>query len=115
MRKLKVYAVFLGIGAVLGIALAETWRRRVLHDSYANYLPPPLPHDESAPAPEPASAGRVRGAASRVWRPVAASARVDVIRVRRIRAHAPRPTADGPAGSAADRPDASVPPVDEQP
>jgi hypothetical protein len=93
MRKLKVYAVILGIGAVLGIAIAETWRRRMLHDSYANYLPPQLPRGDSAPAPEPRSSGRVRGAASRVWRPVAASARVDVIRVRRIRAGAPRPRA----------------------
>jgi hypothetical protein len=114
MRRLKVYAVVMGIGAVLGIAVAEMWRRRMLHDSYTNYLPPPLHEDEEAPAPEAPSGGRVRGAATRVWRPVAASTRTEVIRIRRIRAGAPRPAADAPGPSEPES-GASVPPVDEQP
>jgi hypothetical protein len=112
MRKLKLYAVILGIGAILGIALAETWRRKMLHDSYTNYLPPP-PEEEVAPAPDARPGGRVRGVAKGVWRPVAASARADVIRVRRIRAGAPRPVAEARGGPEAQA-DTSGPAADEQ-
>ena len=90
MGKLKRYAVVLGIGAVLGITIAETWRRKVLHDSYANYLPPPPAEREGATADGPSPAS-VRGAAKRLWFPVAASAREELMRIRRIRAGAPRP------------------------
>jgi hypothetical protein len=113
MRKLKVYAVVLGIGAILGIAVAETWRRKMLHDSYTNYLPPPL-EEEVAPAPGARPGGRVRGVAKGAWRPVAASARTQVIRIRRIRLGAPPPTVEAPVAPEA-QPEASVLPVDEQP
>jgi hypothetical protein len=82
--------VVLGIGAALGIWAAEMWRRRMLHDSYANYLPPPR-ESETPEASGGRPAGRVRGAVHRVWTPVAASARRDVIHVRRMRAGAPAP------------------------
>jgi hypothetical protein len=111
MRKLKVYGVVLGIGAVLGIAVAEMWRRTMLHDSYANYLPPPL--EEVARAPEARPGGRVRGVARGAWQPMAASARTQVIRIRRIRLGAPPPTVEAPAAPEAQA-DTSVPATDEQ-
>jgi hypothetical protein len=113
MRKLKVYGVVLGIGAVLGIAVAEMWRRTMLHDSYANYLPPP-PEQAVTPAPEAHPGGRLRGAAKGAWQPMAASARTQVIRIRRIRLGAPPPTVEAPVAPEA-QPEASVLPVDEQP
>jgi hypothetical protein len=32
MDKLKLYAVVMGIGAVIGITVAEIWRRKMRHD-----------------------------------------------------------------------------------
>jgi hypothetical protein len=94
MGKLKRFAIVLAIGAALGIAGAEVWRRTVLHDSYVNYLPPPLESEDgngTAGADGAPATGHVRRAANRLWSPVSASARLDLSRVRRIRAHAPRP------------------------
>jgi len=99
MDKLKRYVIVLAIGAALGIAGAEMWRRKVLHDSYVNYLPPPLEGEDgngTAATDGAAAAGHVRSAANRLWSPVSASARLDMSRVRRIRAHAPRPTGSQP-------------------
>jgi hypothetical protein len=82
MGKLKFYAVVMGIGAVLGITVAEIWRRKVRHDSYLSYLPPPGDRD-ATPTPDHHARGRMRQAANRVWSPVADSATTDWARVRR--------------------------------
>jgi hypothetical protein len=103
MGKLKPYAVTLCVGAAAGVTIAETWRRKVHHDSYLNYLPPPVRDGETAIADEARSGGRLRGAADRLWLPVAASAKKDWMRTRRVRAGAPRPRAG-------DAPPAEVPP-----
>jgi hypothetical protein len=108
MDKLKLYAVVMGIGAVLGVTVAEIWRRRMRDDSYLNYLPPPRDR-EGAATDSDRSGGRMRGAANRVWSPVAASARSDWARLRRIRAGAPRPGIGAPAPPE-EQPDAAVPP-----
>jgi hypothetical protein len=96
MDKLKLYAVVMGIGAVIGITVAEIWRRKMRHDSYLNYLPPPRDRD-GAPTDSDRSGGRMREVANRVWSPVAASAKSDWARLRRIRAGAPRPSIGAPA------------------
>ena len=108
MSKLKMYAVIMGVGAAIGITVAEMWRRKVRDDSYLNYLPPPR-ESELGPADGDRSGGRMRGAANRLWMPLAASARKDLTRRRRIRAGAPRPGAGAPASPEA-QPD-GVPPV----
>jgi hypothetical protein len=108
MDKLKLYAVVMGIGAVLGVTVAEIWRRRMRDDSYLNYLPPPRDR-EGAATDSDRSGGRMRVAANRVWSPVAASARSDWARLRRIRAGAPRPGIGAPAPPE-EQPDAAVPP-----
>lgn len=82
MDKLKLYAVLMGIGAVLGITVAEIWRRKVRNDSYLNYLPPPVDRD-ATPTPKHPAGGRMREAANRVWSPIAASANADLARARR--------------------------------
>ena len=51
MDKLKLYVVVMGIGAVLGVTVAEIWRRRMRDDSYLNYLPPPRDREGAATAP----------------------------------------------------------------
>jgi hypothetical protein len=87
---------------VIGVTLAESWRRAVYHDSYANYLPNTADGDDvSADAEE--SGGPARRAANRLWAPVAASAKRDWSRLQRMRAGAPRPSAGAPVG-APDRP-----------
>jgi hypothetical protein len=108
MSKLKLYAAIMGVGAAIGITVAEMWRRNVRHDSYLNYLPPPR-EGESELAVGGRSGGRMRGAANRLWMPVATSAKRDLTRFRRIRVGAPRPNAGAPAPAEA-QPDA-VPPV----
>jgi hypothetical protein len=108
MNKLKLYAVIMGIGAAIGITVAEMWRRKVRDDSYLNYLPPPR-ESELGPADGDRSGGRMRGAANRLWMPLASSAKRDLTRLRRIRAGAPKPSAGAPAPADA-QPDA-VPPV----
>jgi hypothetical protein len=96
MSKLKLYAVIMGVGAAIGITVAEMWRRKVRHDSYLNYLPPPR-ESESEPTVGGRSGGRMRGAANRMWMPVATSAKRDLTRLRRIRVGAPRPCGGAPA------------------
>ena len=85
MDKLKLYTVVMGIGAAIGITVAEIWRRKMRHDSYLNYLPPPRDRDGASTDSDP-SGGRMRQVANRVWSPVAASAKSDWARLRRIRA-----------------------------
>jgi hypothetical protein len=95
----KRYAILMCIGAAIGITLAEMWRRMVYHDSYANYLPPAPPLESTPIATEPPPEGRVRRGAMRLVSPLAASARADLARVRRVRVGAPAPRAalrDGP-------------------
>ena len=108
MSKLKLYAVMIGVGAAIGITVAEMWRRKVRDDSYLNYLPPPR-ESELAPADGDRSGGRMRGAANRLLTPLAASANRDFTRLRRFRAGAPSPSAGAPVQAEA-QPDA-VPPV----
>jgi hypothetical protein len=108
MSRLKLYAVILGVGAAIGITVAEMWRRKVRHDSYLNYLPQPR-ESESEPADGDRLGGRMRGAANRLWMPVATSAKRDLTHLRRIRVGAPRPCAGAPAPAEV-QPDA-VPPV----
>src|SRR5215207_3661433 len=91
-KTLKQYAFLMGLGAVIAITLAEMWRRRVHDDSYMNYLPP-IPEASNREASDASSGGRVRGASGRLWSPVAASARADLARLRRVRAGAPPPGA----------------------
>jgi hypothetical protein len=95
MNRLKLYAVVMGIGAVIGITVAEIWRRKVRDDSYLNYLPPPR---DGAPTDRDHSSGRVRAAANRVWSPLASSAKSDWARLQqRISPWAPRPSIRAPA------------------
>jgi hypothetical protein len=105
-KKLKLYAALMGYGAVLGITVAEIWRRKVHHDSYLNYLPPPRER-EAPPADKERSDGRMRGAANRLWSPVTASANEQLTRLRRIRTGAPRSTAGAPVPP--EEPPASAP------
>jgi hypothetical protein len=104
MNKLKLYAAIMGIGAAIGITVAEMWRRKVRDDSYLNYLPSPR-EGEFGSADGDRSGGRVREAANRLWMPLASSAKRDLTRVRRIRAGAPKPSAGAPA-PAEEQPDA---------
>jgi hypothetical protein len=106
-KKLKLYAVLMAYGAVLGITVAEIWRRKVHHDSYLNYLPPPSER-EASPADNARSDGRMRGAANRLWSPVTASANEHLTRLRRVRTGAPRPTA-GASVQTEEEPPASAP------
>jgi len=94
-NKLKLYATLMGVGAVMGITVAELWRRNVHHDSYLDYLPPTL-ESKGPPADGERSGGRMHGATSRLWSPVAASANEQVTRLRRIRSGAARPAAGTP-------------------
>lgn len=107
MDKLKPYAVVMGIGAVIGIMVAEIWRRKMRDDSYLNYLPPPR---DGASADKDRSGGRVRAAANRVWSPLAASAKRDWTRLQqRVSPWTPRPSISAPAPPE-NQPDAPVPP-----
>ena len=109
MDKLKLYAVVMGIGAVIGITAAEIWRRKMRHDSYLNYLPPPRDRDGSSTDSD-RSGGRMCKVANRLLSPVAASAKSDWAGLRRIRAGAPRPSIGAPAAPE-EQPDAPMPPV----
>jgi hypothetical protein len=106
---LKAYALMMGLGAVIGITIAEGWRRAVHHDSYADYLPPVAEREaESAETNRPE--GRMRAAANRLWSPVAATAGRDLTRLRRVRAGAPKPTVDATAPpTQRDAPSPSIP------
>jgi hypothetical protein len=108
MSKLKLYAVIMGVGAAIGIIVAEIWRHKVRDDSYLNYPPPPRGSELGA-ADGDRSGGWMRGAANRLWMPLAASAKRDLARLRRSRAGAPRPSVGARAPAKA-QPDA-VPPL----
>ena len=86
---MKKYFVIMGIGAVLGIMAAEMWRRAMLGDSYANYLPPAT---ADAQQPTRSSSQPLRRATQRLWAPVAAYVGENRATVRRIRTGAPRPS-----------------------
>jgi hypothetical protein len=92
-NNLTVYAIVLGAGVIVGITLAEGWRRAALHDSYTNYLPDAGEGEDAAPDMTPAS-GPTHRAAGRLWSPIAASAKRDLARLRRRRTGAPKPTSE---------------------
>jgi hypothetical protein len=109
MDTLKRYAVVMGIGAALGITVAEIWRRKMRNDSYLNYLPPPRDDDAQTDSDRPGG-GRVRAAANRVWSALAGSAKSDWARLQqRVSPWAPRPSISAPAPPE-NQPDAPVPP-----
>jgi hypothetical protein len=94
LDNLKMFLFVLGLGALIGVAIAEGWRRAVHHDSYANYLPAGGESEDVVPSDADHANGRVRGAANRLWSPVAASAKRDWARLRRVPA---KPTASAPS------------------
>lgn len=89
-KGLKRDLTLVGIGAVLGVVVAETWRRKLCGDSYLDLLPP-IEDRAASPVEGEGSKGRIRGAADRLWSPVSASAQRDLAHLRRIRAGAPPP------------------------
>jgi|SRR6478609_5234335 len=98
----KRYLVVSAVTAALTLVLAERWRRTRYGDSYLNYLSP-VQHDP--PTRQEGSPARwLRGAADRVWGPVAAAGNADRVRLQRIRTGFRRPTspAAAPAAPAAD-------------
>lgn len=93
---LKAYAIVMGAGVLIGITIAEGWRRAALHDSYANYLPPDTEGGDQARDVTPPR-GPARRAVNRLWSPVEASARRDLARLQRRRSGAPSPSSTRPA------------------
>jgi hypothetical protein len=75
-------------GVLIGITIAEGWRRAALHDSYANYLPAAATDGDMAPDETPPRTAR--RAVNRLWSPIAASAKRDLARLRHSRSDAAR-------------------------